>query len=47
MVKKAIKADNYAPIEVDQIHHEDADIAIMQEDDQLLEYNIDENFDDP
>jgi hypothetical protein len=41
-----IKADVDAPMEVVEVNHEDADTAIMQEDDQGIEYNIDEYLDD-
>ena len=47
MVKKRVKGDDYAPMEVDQICHEDAEISIMQEDYQPLEFDIDEDLDDP
>ena len=33
MVEQAIKADDDAPMEVDQIRQEEADTAVMQEDD--------------
>ena len=47
MVEKTVKADDDAPMEKVKVYHEDADTAIMKEDDQGIDYNIDEYLDDP
>ena len=47
MVEKPVKADDDAPLEEVEVNHEDADTAIMQEDDQRSDYNIDEYLDNP
>jgi hypothetical protein len=46
MVEQALKADDDAPMDVDQIRQEEADTAVMQEDDRGSEYNIDDYLDD-
>jgi hypothetical protein len=45
MAEKAIKSRDYAPIEEVEVNQKDVDTAIMQEDDQGSEYNIDEYLD--
>ena len=47
MVEKTVKANDDAPMEKVKVYHEDADTAIMKEDDQGIDYNIDEYLDDP
>ena len=47
MVEKPVKADDDAPMEKVKVYHEDADTAIMKEDDLGIDYNIDEYLDDP
>jgi hypothetical protein len=45
MAEKAIKSRDYATIEEVEVNQKDVDTAIMQEDDQGSEYNIDEYLD--
>jgi hypothetical protein len=45
MAEKAIKSQDDAPMEEVEVKHEDANTAIMQEDDQGSEYNIEEYLD--
>jgi hypothetical protein len=45
MADKSIKSQDNAPMEEVEVNHEDANTAIMQEDDQGSEYNIDEYLD--
>jgi hypothetical protein len=45
MAEKAFKSHDYAPMEEVEVNQKDVDIAILQEDDQGSEYNIDEYLD--
>ena len=45
MAEKAIKSHDDAPMEEVEVNQKDVDTAIMQEDDQGSEYNIDEYLD--
>ena len=47
MAEEPVKEDVEEPMEVDEIRLEGVDTAVMQDDDQPLDYNIAEYLDDP
>ena len=45
--EKPLKANNYVPMEVDEIRQEEAETALIEDDDQGSDYDVDEYLDDP
>ena len=47
MVEKPLKANDDEPMEVVEIRHEDANTALIDEEDQGIDYDINQYLDDP
>jgi hypothetical protein len=46
-MEKPLKANDDEPMEVDEVHQEVAETALIEDDDQGSDYEIDEYLDDP
>ena len=47
IIEKPLKADDDVPMEVDEIRQEDANTALVEEEDQGIDYDINQYLDDP
>ena len=47
MIERPLKTADDEPMEVDQIHQDEAETALIEDGEQQLDYDIDDYLDDP